>query len=65
VARDGKDGVTAYTDPRTLVTTCVRNGFGEVIREASPDTGITDFVRDARGLVTQRTDARVHGRRGP
>jgi YD repeat-containing protein len=35
-----------------------KNGFGEVIRQTSPDTGITDYARDARGPVTQMTDAR-------
>jgi YD repeat-containing protein len=29
-----------------------------VIREVSPDRGTITFWRDARGLVTQRTDAR-------
>jgi YD repeat-containing protein len=36
----------------------VRNGFGEIIQEASPDKGTSVYVRDARGLVTQRTDPR-------
>src|SRR5919109_4160188 len=47
-----------YKDPLNLQTTYVRNGFGEVIRQTSPDTGITDYVREARGLITQMTDAR-------
>jgi hypothetical protein len=34
----------------------VRNGFGEVIRETSPDAGVTTYVGDLRGLVTQVTD---------
>jgi YD repeat-containing protein len=36
----------------------MRNGFGEAIQEASPDTGTSILIRDARGLVTQLTDAR-------
>jgi YD repeat-containing protein len=36
----------------------VRNGFGEIILRASPDSGTTVYVRDARGLVTQITDVR-------
>jgi YD repeat-containing protein len=36
----------------------LRNGFGEVIQESSPDAGTTVFTRDARGLVTQQTDGR-------
>jgi YD repeat-containing protein len=36
----------------------VHNGWGEVIRETSPDRGITDYVRDQLGNVTSQTDAR-------
>jgi YD repeat-containing protein len=36
----------------------VRNGFGDVIRQANPDTGVTDYTYDARGLVTQVKDSR-------
>ena len=50
--------VTTYSDPRTLLTIYVRNGFGEVIRETSPDAGVSTYVRDLRGLVTQMTDGR-------
>jgi RHS repeat-associated protein len=41
-----------------MQTTYIRNGFGEVKRQTSPDSGTTDFVRDLRGLVTQKTDGR-------
>ena len=37
----------------------MRNGFGEVKRRTSPDSGTTDDVRDLRGLVTQMTDGRT------
>ncbi len=47
-----------YSDPRSLITSYVRNGFGEVIRETSPDAGVTTIVRDQRGLPTQVTDGR-------
>jgi RHS repeat-associated protein len=50
--------VVGYADPRSLVTSYVRNGFGEVIRETSPDAGVTTYTRDLRGLVTQMTDGR-------
>ncbi|MGB8818870.1 MAG: hypothetical protein WCC66_13210 [Rhizobiaceae bacterium] len=30
-----------------------------VVRETNPDTGITDYTYDARGLVTQIKDARL------
>lgn len=53
-----ENNVATYSDPRTITTTYVNNGFGEVIREASPDIGTVDYVRDARGLVTEKTDAR-------
>jgi YD repeat-containing protein len=53
-----QDGVTVYKDPRSLQTTYVRNGFGDVIQRVSPDTGTTTYVYDPRGLVTQMTDAR-------
>jgi len=36
----------------------VRNGFGDVIRRTSPDTGATDYVYNALGKPTQITDAR-------
>jgi YD repeat-containing protein len=36
----------------------VRNGFGGVIRRASPDSGTTDYVYNALGKVTQITDGR-------
>ena len=36
----------------------MRNAWGDIIRETSPDRGITDAVYDARGLMTQMTDAR-------
>jgi YD repeat-containing protein len=41
-----------------VVTSYIRNGWGEAIRESSPDVGTTDYVRNALGLVTQKTDGR-------
>ena len=59
LTRNGQDDVTGYQDPRAITTSYVRNGFGEVIQEASPDAGTTVYnARDARGLVTQMTDGR-------
>ncbi len=55
---DAQGNTTTYTDPRTLATTYLRNGFGDVNRRTSPDRGITDTVFDLRGLGTQMTDAR-------
>jgi len=36
----------------------VHNGFGDVIRRTSPDTGITDYEYDTAGNLTKMTDAR-------
>ena len=55
---DAQGNTTTYTDPRTLATAYIRNGFGDVKRRTSPDSGITDYVYDLRGLVTQMTDGR-------
>ena len=56
---NGKDEVTGYDDPRHVHTTYVRDGFGDVIRRDSPDTGITDYWYDPRGLLTKMVDARA------
>jgi YD repeat-containing protein len=45
---DAQGNKTTYTDPRTLATTYSRNGFGDVKRRTSPDSGITDTVYDLR-----------------
>src|SRR5262245_3149897 len=58
LARNGKDEVTAYADPRALVTTYVRNGFGDVIQRASPDSGTTVYQVNALGKPTQIVDGR-------
>lgn len=46
-------GLHSFTDGRSLITSYVRNGFGDVIREISPDRGITDYWYDAAGRVTR------------
>lgn len=53
-----RDGPQSVKDPRNIQTSYVRNGWGEVIQETSPDIGTTSYNRDDRGLITQRTDAR-------
>jgi YD repeat-containing protein len=50
--------VTNYSDPRSLSTSYVRNGFGDPIRRTSPDSGITDYEYNALGKNTKITDAR-------
>lgn len=48
----------SFSDGRGLVTSYTRNGFGEVIREISPDRGTTDYWYDAGGrLIRQLTAA--------
>ena len=48
----------AYTDQRGLVTTSTYNGFGDRIREVSPDRGTTNYTYNSRGLMASATDAR-------
>ncbi|WP_093533709.1 DUF6531 domain-containing protein [Stenotrophomonas rhizophila] len=55
---DALDNLTEVTDPKGLKTTYVRNGFGEVVTQTSPDTGVTAFTYDSAGNVLTRTDAR-------
>ncbi|PHR56826.1 MAG: hypothetical protein COA43_13290 [Robiginitomaculum sp.] len=57
-ANDNRNDLTEVEDARGATTNYLLNGFGEVIRETNFETGITNYVRDARGLVTQMTDAR-------
>jgi RHS repeat-associated protein len=54
------DQMESFTDGRSLVTSYTRNGFGDVIREVSPDRGTTDYWYDAAGRVTRRLDAAGH-----
>jgi YD repeat-containing protein len=35
---DPQDNVATYTDPRSIATTYVRNGWGDVMQEVSPDS---------------------------
>ena len=37
------DDVTSFTDPVSVSTTFVHNGFGEVIQEVSPDRGTREL----------------------
>jgi len=55
---DARNPLNSVKDARNITTNFVRNGYGEVIREVSLEAGITEYIRDARGLVTQMTDAR-------
>jgi RHS repeat-associated protein len=55
---DAEGNVVEVTDPKGLKTTYARNGFGQVLTQTSPDTGVTAFTYDAAGNVLTRTDAR-------
>jgi len=55
---DAEGNVVEVIDPKGLKTTYARNGFGEVITQTSPDTGVTAFTYDSAGNVLTRTDAR-------
>lgn len=52
------DQVTQVIDPKGLHTTYAYNGFGDLTRQVSPDSGTTGFTVDAAGNRTTRTDAR-------
>ena len=41
-----------------MTTQFVRNGFGEVVQEISPDRGTTSYLYDEAGDVKSMTDAR-------
>jgi RHS repeat-associated protein len=61
LTRNGKDEITGYADPNSLATGYVRDGFGEVIQQSSPDSGTTVYVYDysqVTGKVIKITDAR-------
>jgi len=55
---DAHDRPTAFTDANTVTTSMVRNGFGEVIGETSPDRGTRVFYYDAAGDLIATVDGR-------
>ncbi len=55
---DSQNNLTSVTDPEGLTTTYRYNGFGDVIEQDSPDTGITTYQYDQAGNRIQQTDAR-------
>ena len=66
VEHDGEDRITLVTDQRTLATTYIYDGFGNLKQMTSPDAGVTRYdeyddagnlkkVTDARGIVTDYT----------
>ncbi len=57
-AFNAQDAAISVTDARSLVTSYVRDGFGDVIGRTSPDTGATTLWYDANGAVIKQVDAR-------
>lgn len=55
---DETSAVSDYDDPRALQTEFVRNGFGDVVEERSPDRGVRRFYYDERGLMVRAIDGR-------
>ncbi|RBB43357.1 type IV secretion protein Rhs [Xanthomonas oryzae pv. oryzae] len=56
---DAQDNLTKVTDPKGLDTTYDYNGFGDLVKLTSPDTGVTSYTYDSAGNRASRTDARV------
>lgn len=50
-------GLSKVTGPRDLVTTFSRNGFGEVEKQVSPDTGVQDKTYDQAGNLKSLSKA--------
>lgn len=55
---DALDHIEGISDPEGLATTYVRNAFGDVVNQVSPDTGQSSAQFDAAGNVATTTDAR-------
>jgi len=56
LAYSPSDQVTSHKDGRTLETTRVIDGFGQVIREVSPDRGTLTYWYDEAGDLTKLVD---------
>lgn len=57
-AYDAQDRITQVLDPNNLPTEYRYNGFGDLERQESPDTGVTTTTYDEAGNLKTRTDAR-------
>jgi RHS repeat-associated protein len=55
---DSRNNPTQLTDPRGLVTTFPRSGYGDPDPLTSPDTGLTDRTFDTAGNLKTSTDSR-------
>ncbi len=56
---DARDRLATVKDPKlSTATVYTYNGLGDLLTQASPDTGTTTFTYDAAGNVATQTDAR-------
>ncbi|NIJ75622.1 RHS repeat-associated protein [Xanthomonas campestris] len=55
---DALDNLTKVTDPKGLDTKYAYNGFGDLVKLTSPDTGVTSYTYDSAGNRATQTDAR-------
>ncbi|MCS3745651.1 RHS repeat-associated protein [Xanthomonas arboricola] len=55
---DALDNLTKVTDPKGLDTKYEYNGFGDLVKLTSPDTGVTSYTYDSAGNRATQTDAR-------
>jgi RHS repeat-associated protein len=58
IGYDDLEQPVSFTDAKAVTTTIVRNGFGDVIQESSPDRGETVYRYDAAGDLRSVTDGR-------
>lgn len=57
-AYDVQGNIQSVTDQRGNTTSYIYDGFGELIQQTSPDTGVTTFWYDEAGNLTNKIDAR-------
>jgi len=54
---DAHDRITSVKDANGNSTSYIRNGFGDVIQQTSPDSGVAVFQYDADANLVKKTDA--------
>jgi RHS repeat-associated protein len=57
-AYDANNQIVSVIDPRTLSTIYTRNGFGDALKQVSPDSGTTTSTFDSGGNLKTLSDAR-------